>query len=83
MNCITDPFQLPEKEIIRIRSSGGREYPLQFISYRDASRVLDWLLGNRGPDPVRVGEHLLLYRGEPLSPRSVEETTLLKVLPVY
>ena len=75
--------ELPEKEVIRIRSSGGREYPLQFISYRDASRVLDWLLGNRGPDPVRVGEHLLLYRGEPLSPRSVEETTPLKVIPVY
>ena len=75
--------ELPEKEIIRIRSRGAREYPLQFISYQDASRVLDWLLESQGPDPVRVGEHMLLYKGEPLSTLSGEEIMQLKVIPVY
>jgi hypothetical protein len=71
------------KEAIRIRSPGGREYPLQFISYQDARRVLDWLLNQQTEGPVRVGDHILLYRGIPLSSLPLEDKAEWKVIPVY
>lgn len=71
------------KETIRIRARGGKEYPLQFISYPDARRVLDWLLDRQAEGTVSVGDHLLLYEGVPLSSRFREEIDEFKIIPVY
>lgn len=75
--------EIEGEEIIRIRSRGGREYPLQFINYQDARRVLDWLLGQEGEEPVRVGEYILLYKGNPFTSFSMGEEAEFKVIPVY
>jgi hypothetical protein len=75
--------EIPKKEAIRIRSRGGREYPLQFLSFQDASMVLDWILDQQTDGPVRVGNHILIYKGIPLSPNMLNEQSEIKVLPVY
>lgn len=75
--------ELPEKRAITLRHTSGKEYPLQFASYRDASRFLEWLTNRSGPDPVTIGPHTLLFQGIPYSADMRIGQMGIRVLPVY
>jgi hypothetical protein len=77
------------KEAVKIRASNGKEYPLRFTEYTEASRFLDWLMSTGDEaiqdvtGPVQIGEYTLLYRGQPLTRDSIRDESLMRVLPVY
>lgn len=77
------------KEALKLRSSSGMEYPLQFMGYAEAQRFLDWLqdmaLGYAARDPmspIKAGTSYLIWEGESLKPGMLG-SLILKVMPVY
>jgi len=79
--CIGHEF--PEKRTLTLRHTSGKEYPLQFSSYSDASRFLDWLTTRSGSGPVTIGPHTLLFRGVPFTADMQTDPAGIRVLPVY
>jgi hypothetical protein len=71
------------KRVLTIRMFNGNEYPMQFASYREASRVLDWLMTLTGKESVKIGQITLLFGGDPVSGEAIARESDLKVLPVY
>ncbi len=69
------------KRAVRVRTSTGTEYPLQFIGYAEAVRFLDWLL--RPASSVKIGDYEFIYGNELLTPESIGGEIPLKVMPVY
>ncbi|RKZ43828.1 MAG: hypothetical protein DRQ58_12115, partial [Gammaproteobacteria bacterium] len=58
---------------------------LQFASYRDASRVVNWIDGLEGAitsDPLIVGKETILFEGKALT-RGQAADGKWKVMPVY
>jgi hypothetical protein len=76
-------LEVPEKKIVTIKSSHGREYPLQFANYHDASRVLEWILARSGQDTIEVSRHTLMFGGIPLTGDEIPMLEQFKVMPVY
>jgi len=85
------------KVTMKVRTVTGKDYPLQFSNYADASRFLEWLLslsrhgdgsglredGGTGPEmQVMVGKNTLLFHGDPIT-REAAAKVDLKVIPVY
>jgi hypothetical protein len=72
-----------EKSALKFLKSPGKEYLLQFKTYQDASRFLEYLQDplRRSSDPVIFGSNKLLYKGTPITPGVFADK--LKVLPVY
>lgn len=75
--------ELPEKRKLTIRHPSGNEYPLQFASYMEAGRFLNWLLGRSGSDPVTIGPYTLLFNGIPYAGDMRIGQSGIRVLPVY
>jgi len=80
----------PQKRAMKIRTGAGKEYPLQFKDYSDASRFFMWLvdLPGRGDEPasgqaIKIGNNTLLFNGKPVTRDQVISEADLKVLPVY
>ncbi len=80
----------PQKRAMKIRTGAGKEYPLQFKDYSDASGFFMWLvnLPGHGDEPesgkaIKIGENTLLFNGKPITPDKVISEADLKVLPVY
>ncbi len=72
-----------EKKVMTLRHSGGKEYPLQFASFQEAGRFLEWLTGCSGTEPLTVGAYALLFDGIPIMPAMINGTDGIRVLPVY
>jgi len=76
------------KDLLKIRQGEGRDYLLQFVSYSDAYRILEWLEGGKGSteesmqEPLMVGNSTLLFRGDALSGAEASEISW-RVQPVY
>ncbi len=74
---------------VRIRTLTGMEYPLQFRSYTEAGRFLEWLKWesmdeNTGPGAsFEIGENRLWLGSQPLSREIMREERPLKVMAVY
>ncbi len=75
---------------MKIRTGAGKEYPLRFKDYSDASRFFEWLIGlpDQGADPgagkaIKIGNTTLLFGGKPLTLDQVANEVDLKVMPVY
>lgn len=71
------------RRVMTLRHLSGKEYPLQFDSYQDASRVLEWLMNRTGSDPVSIGAHTLIFEGIPFVADMRVGQSGLKVLPAY
>ena len=74
-----------QNERLKFKDGENKECLLQFASYRDASRVVDWLDGQAGAtssEPLVAGRTLFLFGGNELT---FEEASLVewKVMPVY
>lgn len=84
--CIED--QQEKNELLKISQGNNREYLLQFLSYKDAFRVLEWLEGLEGRDgeagnlPLIVGNSTLIFRGEALT-GNIASGHSWKIRPVY
>ena len=84
--CLTD--QQDNKEILKYRQGKDREYLLQFSTYKDAFRVLEWLekldytSAEKNELPVTVGNSTLLFQGRALSGSKASEINW-KIRPVY
>jgi hypothetical protein len=76
-------LEVPERKTVTLKSFHGREYPLQFASYHDATRVLDWILTRGGEDPIEVSKHTLMFGGIPLTGSETGMLEQFKVMPVY
>ncbi len=79
-----------ERETVRIRTSSGVDYPLQFMDQGEAGRFMEWLLyvssmpGARDRLPLpEIGNYTLLLGDQPLTPEMVSSMRYLKVMPVY
>jgi hypothetical protein len=79
-----------ETEVIRIRSSMGIDYPLQFMDHGEAGRFLEWLMHVSSLPGVtdqsllpEVGSYILLLGDQPLTPEMVSTINYLKIMPVY
>ena len=79
-----------DSETIRLRSSSGQEYPLQFMGHKEAQRFLEWLqdkaASSAAQDPlsqIKAGTYTLLWDGEVLKPGLFSPGSGLKVQPVY
>ncbi|MCK5137766.1 MAG: hypothetical protein KAR19_18415, partial [Bacteroidales bacterium] len=79
-----------QKRAMKIRTGAGKEYPLRFKDYSDASRFFEWLIGlpDQGADPgagkaIKIGNTTLLFGGKPLTLDQVANEVDLKVMPVY
>ncbi len=79
--------------LMKIRTSAGKEYPLQFKDLSDASRFFDWLLNQskhrfephmeENPsmnEPILVGNTALLLHGRPVSVGQLAGARNLKVI---
>ena len=78
------------KEVLKIRSFSGVDYPLQFLDYSEASRFLEWLSAlSSAPDrenigiPIKAGNHTFIYEDKLLNPEMLFSLPELKVMPVY
>jgi hypothetical protein len=74
----------PEKRL-KVKGGGDQEYLLQFLNYEDASRVVEWLGGQKGAlasDPVLAGNTSILLEGTILSHVQASQEKW-KVIPVY
>ena len=74
---------MSENDTIKVMGMNAKVYPLQFVSYRDASNVLDWLLNQEGEGQLEVGRYTLLYKGAPLGAETLTGNKKLRVMPVY
>jgi hypothetical protein len=76
-------FDGVERESLKYKSN-GKEFLLQFLDYRSASRFMDWLsLPDRDPSrPVYMGNNMLSFKGEAFTPALIRERGL-RVMPVY
>ena len=74
---------MSENDTIKVMGMNAKVYPLQFVSYRDASNVLDWLLNQEGEGQLEVGRYTLLYKGAPLGAETLTGNQELRVMPVY
>ncbi len=79
-----------EKETVRIRTSSGVDYPLQFMDQGEAGRFMEWLLYVSTLPGARdrlslpgIGNYTLLLGDQPLTPEMVSSMRYLKVMPVY
>jgi len=69
--CITDGQD--KSELLKIRQGEDREFLLQFVSYKDASRVMEWLEGMPDPGgdnagkPLITGKSSFYFKGKILS----------------
>jgi hypothetical protein len=78
-----------QRSLIRVRDSSGKEFPLQFMDYKEAERFFDWMASASGnvtearDAPVKIGSHTLIYQDQPLTWNSLVEGPTLKVLSVY
>jgi hypothetical protein len=77
-----------DRKIVKIRTGQERTYPLQFRSYSDASRFLDWLRGYSASgeipgDEITIGHDTLVFDGIFLTGERVTLERGLKVMPVY
>ena len=80
------------EEAIKIRSSSGVVYPLQFIGYQEAGRFLEWIL-DQDPEPgpveqdqtrqIGVGPYTFMWNGEVLTSQMLSSLVRLKVIPVF
>lgn len=71
------------RRVLTLRHTSGREYPLQFDNYPDASSVLEWLMNRTAPGPAAIGAYTLIFEGIPFEAGMRVGETGLKVLPVY
>ncbi len=74
-----------QKERLKFREGENKEYLLQFVSYQDARKVVDWLAGEKGAtasDPLMVGKGAILFEGEALTHKRATDEKW-KVMPVY
>jgi len=84
--CIADPKN--RSELLKIRQGEGRDYLLQFVSYKDACRTLEWLEGLGEPsgvalqDPLTIGNSTLIFKGRALTGAEASEFSW-RVQPVY
>jgi hypothetical protein len=81
--CIEDRNE--RNELLKISQGNNRVYLLQFLSYQDAFRVLEWLEdrdGGANDVPLLVGNSKLLFKGEALSEKKASEHTW-KIRPLY
>jgi hypothetical protein len=84
--CIAE--QQGEGETLKVKQGKDREYLLQFVNYRDAFRIMEWLdrLGSGDQahmkDPLIVGKSTLFFRGKTLTGTAASEIRW-KVQPVY
>lgn len=72
-------------ERLKIREWDGKEYLLQFPTYLDASRVLEYISGLEeavANDPVKVGNTPLLFKGQDLTWKDAAAGKW-KVVPVF
>ena len=83
-----------EEEDIKIRSSAGVVYPLQFVGYQEAGRFLEWLMvfgqghGEQGlaqgqTQQIDLGSYTLMWNGEMLTSQMLSSLARLKVIPVF
>jgi len=76
------------KDLVKIRQGEDREYLLQFISYQDAVRTMEWLEGlefeggEEIQEPLIVGKSTLFFKGKVLTVAEASELSW-KVRPVY
>lgn len=76
------------KDLLKIRQGGGRDYLLQFVSYSDAYRTLEWLeeLTDASAEGMQkslsIGNSTLLFKGKVLTGAEASEHSW-KVQPVY
>ena len=74
----------PNKQL-KVKEGGNKEYLLQFLNYPDARRVVEFLYGQEGAnpvDPLMVGKVTILFEGKELSHKQAAEGKW-KVMPVY
>jgi len=74
-----------QNERLKFTNGEDKEYLLQFASYRDASRVVNWIDGLEGAitsDPLIVGKETILFEGKALTRGQAAEGKW-KVIPVY
>jgi hypothetical protein len=77
-----------EKKSVKVRSAPGKTYPLQFRSYSEASRFLDWLTayaasGSDRQEVIAVGPDTLIYGGSSLTREQAAHEYRLKIMPVF
>ncbi|MEN8202726.1 MAG: hypothetical protein ABFS28_09040 [Bacteroidota bacterium] len=83
--CIADLQD--ERDLLKIRQGEEREYLLQFMTYKDALRVLEWLEGLKCPDealhePLIIGNSTCFFKGKVLSGADAMENSW-RIRPVY
>jgi len=76
------------KKVLKIRSSSGFDYPLQFLNHSEASRFLEWLTAffsssDTGNSPIKAGNYTIIFEDQLLNPDLLFSLPELKVMPVY
>jgi hypothetical protein len=84
--CFSD--QEDNQELLKFRQGEDREYLLQFLTYKDAFRVLEWIeqVGHRSPEKkelaIAIGNTTLFFQGKELSGSKASQINW-KIRPVY
>jgi hypothetical protein len=84
--CGIGTGQGDKKEFIVLKKPDGEIYPLIFRTYGEAADFHEWLvwfIGKNGVRPLKVGGHLLQFRGRDLTGDSISRELALRVTPWY
>ena len=80
-------IQSPDRQIIMLKTAGGKSYSLKFSNYNDARAFHEWLLKKAAVCnddlPLSAGGYTLHLAGKALKPGTVKSNTGLGVLPYY